>query len=150
MPQLTLTRNPNRGKPARTRFQRDCLGEYSEVFKTVCVDAEKHSFTSTIASKEMRSKLSERCCLPAISARKKALDYPLAMRLCFAFMRLQLHRLGLDWLGFPVLRDYEKYWPPHFGLITGLPGFLWRHCYRWQDLKQPEQLAPCRTRKLFR
>ena len=28
-----------RGKFAETRFKRDCLAEYAEVFKTVCVDA---------------------------------------------------------------------------------------------------------------
>jgi hypothetical protein len=27
-----------RGKFAETRFKRDCLAEYAEVFKTVCVD----------------------------------------------------------------------------------------------------------------
>src|SRR5262249_15828824 len=33
-----------RGKFAETRFQRDCLSEYSEVFKTVCVDAAYYTF----------------------------------------------------------------------------------------------------------
>lgn len=33
-----------RGKFARTRFERDCLGEYGEVFKTVCVDAAYYDF----------------------------------------------------------------------------------------------------------
>ena len=33
-----------RGKVARTRFERDCLGEYGEVFKTVCVDAAYYAF----------------------------------------------------------------------------------------------------------
>src|SRR5258708_876955 len=33
-----------RGKVAMTRFQRDCLGEYAEVFKTVCVDAAYYDF----------------------------------------------------------------------------------------------------------
>jgi hypothetical protein len=28
-----------RGKVAKTRFDRGCLAEYAEVFKTVCVDA---------------------------------------------------------------------------------------------------------------
>jgi hypothetical protein len=28
-----------RGKVAKTRFERECLSEYAEVFKTVCVDA---------------------------------------------------------------------------------------------------------------
>jgi uncharacterized protein YecE (DUF72 family) len=33
-----------RGKVAKTRFQRDCLSEYAEVFKTVCVDAAYYDF----------------------------------------------------------------------------------------------------------
>lgn len=33
-----------RGKVAATRFERDCLGEYAEVFKTVCVDAAYYTF----------------------------------------------------------------------------------------------------------
>jgi uncharacterized protein YecE (DUF72 family) len=33
-----------RGKFARTRFERDCLAEYAEVFKTVCVDAGYYRF----------------------------------------------------------------------------------------------------------
>jgi uncharacterized protein YecE (DUF72 family) len=35
-----------RGKFAETRFKRDCLEEYAEVFKTVCVDAAYYSFPS--------------------------------------------------------------------------------------------------------
>jgi uncharacterized protein YecE (DUF72 family) len=35
-----------RGKFAETRFKRDCLAEYAEVFKTVCVDAAYYTFTS--------------------------------------------------------------------------------------------------------
>jgi len=35
-----------RGKFAETRFKRDCLAEYAEVFKTVCVDAAYHTFPS--------------------------------------------------------------------------------------------------------
>ena len=35
----TPTRYEYRGKVAKTRFERDCLNEYAEVFKTVCVDA---------------------------------------------------------------------------------------------------------------
>lgn len=35
-----------RGKFAETRFQRDCLAEYAEVFKTVCVDAAYYQFPS--------------------------------------------------------------------------------------------------------
>ena len=33
-----------RGKFAQTRFNRNCLAEYAEVFKTVCVDAAYYSF----------------------------------------------------------------------------------------------------------
>jgi uncharacterized protein YecE (DUF72 family) len=33
-----------RGKVARTRFERECLREYAEVFKTVCVDAAYYDF----------------------------------------------------------------------------------------------------------
>lgn len=35
-----------RGKFAETRFNRDCLAEYAEVFKTVCVDAAYYNFPS--------------------------------------------------------------------------------------------------------
>jgi uncharacterized protein YecE (DUF72 family) len=35
-----------RGKVAKTRFERDCLSEYAEVFKTVCVDAAYYTFPS--------------------------------------------------------------------------------------------------------
>src|SRR5256885_16118244 len=33
-----------RGKVAKTRFERECLSEYGEVFKTVCVDAAYYNF----------------------------------------------------------------------------------------------------------
>src|SRR4029450_11909611 len=36
-----------RGKVAKTRFERDCLSEYAEVFKTVCVDAAYYNFPSS-------------------------------------------------------------------------------------------------------
>jgi uncharacterized protein YecE (DUF72 family) len=35
-----------RGKFAETRFKRDCLREYAEVFRTVCVDAAYYTFPS--------------------------------------------------------------------------------------------------------
>jgi uncharacterized protein YecE (DUF72 family) len=35
-----------RGKFAESRFKRDCLAEYAEVFKTVCVDAAYYTFPS--------------------------------------------------------------------------------------------------------
>ena len=34
------------GKFAKTRFERNCLSEYAEVFKTVCVDAAYYTFPS--------------------------------------------------------------------------------------------------------
>lgn len=40
----TPERYEYRGKVAKTRFQRDCLSEYAEVFKTVCVDAAYYDF----------------------------------------------------------------------------------------------------------
>src|SRR5919106_1017712 len=42
----TPARYEYRGKVAKTRFERDCLREYAEVFKTVCVDAAYYSFPS--------------------------------------------------------------------------------------------------------
>jgi uncharacterized protein YecE (DUF72 family) len=33
-----------RGRFAEARFNSECLGEYSEVFKTVCVDAAYYTF----------------------------------------------------------------------------------------------------------
>ena len=40
----TPTRYEYRGKVEITRFERDCLKEYAEVFKTVCVDAAYYDF----------------------------------------------------------------------------------------------------------
>jgi uncharacterized protein YecE (DUF72 family) len=40
------TRYEDRGKFAETRFKRECLREYAEVFKTVCVDAGCYTFPS--------------------------------------------------------------------------------------------------------
>ena len=40
----TPARYEYRGKVAKTRFERDCLTEYAEVFKTVCVDAAYYDF----------------------------------------------------------------------------------------------------------
>jgi uncharacterized protein YecE (DUF72 family) len=42
----TPARYEYRGKVAKTRFERECLSEYSEVFKTVCVDAAYYTFPS--------------------------------------------------------------------------------------------------------
>jgi uncharacterized protein YecE (DUF72 family) len=42
----TADRYQYRGKVAKTRFERDCLAEYGEVFKTVCVDAAYYTFPS--------------------------------------------------------------------------------------------------------
>jgi uncharacterized protein YecE (DUF72 family) len=43
----TPSRYEYRGKVAKTRFERDCLSEYAEVFKTVCVDAAYYTFPRT-------------------------------------------------------------------------------------------------------
>ena len=40
----TPARYEYRGRVAKTRFERDCLSEYAEVFKTVCVDAAYYDF----------------------------------------------------------------------------------------------------------
>jgi len=40
----TPSRYEYRGKVAKTRFERDCLAEYAEVFKTVSVDAAYYDF----------------------------------------------------------------------------------------------------------
>lgn len=40
----TPARYEYRGKVAKTRFERDCLSEYAEVFKTVSVDAAYYDF----------------------------------------------------------------------------------------------------------
>jgi len=40
----TPARYAYRGKMATTRFERGCLAEYAEVFKTVCVDAAFYKF----------------------------------------------------------------------------------------------------------
>jgi len=40
----TPARYEYRGKVAKTRFERDCLAEYAEVFKTVSVDAAYYDF----------------------------------------------------------------------------------------------------------
>ena len=42
----TPARYEYRGKIAKARFERDCLSEYAEVFKTVCVDAAYYTFPS--------------------------------------------------------------------------------------------------------
>jgi uncharacterized protein YecE (DUF72 family) len=42
----TPARYDYRGKVAKTRFDRDCLNEYAEVFKTVSVDAAYYTFPS--------------------------------------------------------------------------------------------------------
>jgi len=42
----TPARYEYRGKVAVARFERSCLGEYAEVFKTVCVDAAYYTFPS--------------------------------------------------------------------------------------------------------
>jgi hypothetical protein len=48
-----------RGKVAKTRFERDCLREYAEVFKTVCVDAAYYTFPSQQYLERMAEQLPE-------------------------------------------------------------------------------------------
>src|SRR5437899_7424902 len=42
----TPARYEYRGKVAKTRFERECLREYAEVFQAVCVDAAYYAFPS--------------------------------------------------------------------------------------------------------
>ncbi len=42
----TPARYEYRGKVAKTRFERDCLSEYAEIFRTVSVDAAYYTFPS--------------------------------------------------------------------------------------------------------
>src|SRR5712664_678474 len=53
----TPTRYEYRGKVAKTRFQRECLAEYAEVFKTVCVDAAYYTFPSQRYLESMASQV---------------------------------------------------------------------------------------------
>lgn len=46
-----------RGKFAETRFNRNCLAEYAEVFKTVCVDAAYYTFPSRKTLEGMASQV---------------------------------------------------------------------------------------------
>jgi uncharacterized protein YecE (DUF72 family) len=46
-----------RGKFAETRFKRDCLAEYAEVFKTVCVDAAYYTFPTRQSLETMASQV---------------------------------------------------------------------------------------------
>jgi uncharacterized protein YecE (DUF72 family) len=46
-----------RGKFAQTRFNRNCLAEYAEVFKTVCVDAAYYTFPTQKYLEEMASQV---------------------------------------------------------------------------------------------
>ena len=48
-----------RGKLAKTRFERDCLHEYAEDFKTVCVDAAYYTFPSRQHLEGMAEKVPE-------------------------------------------------------------------------------------------
>jgi hypothetical protein len=48
-----------RGRVAKTRFERDCLREYAEVFKTVCVDAAYYTFPSRQYLEGMAEKVPE-------------------------------------------------------------------------------------------
>jgi uncharacterized protein YecE (DUF72 family) len=55
----TNERYEYRGKMAKTRFERDCLREYAEVFKTVCVDAAYYTFPSRQYLEGMAEKVPE-------------------------------------------------------------------------------------------
>ena len=46
-----------RGKFAESRFERNCLGEYAEVFKTVCVDAAYYKFPGEASLLGLRSQV---------------------------------------------------------------------------------------------
>lgn len=48
-----------RGRLAETRFNRNCLAEYAEVFKTVCVDAAYYTFPSRQYLEEMAEQVPE-------------------------------------------------------------------------------------------
>src|SRR5215470_8320437 len=48
-----------RGKFAESRFNRGCLAEYAEVFKTVCVDAAYYNFPSRQYLEGMASQVPE-------------------------------------------------------------------------------------------
>ena len=45
----TPARYAYRGRLARSRFDRSCLGEYAQVFRTVCVDAAYYAFPSRLS-----------------------------------------------------------------------------------------------------
>src|SRR5437868_14199994 len=46
-----------RGKFAVTRFERDCLAEYAEVFKTVCVDGAYYRFPERRQLENLRAQV---------------------------------------------------------------------------------------------
>jgi uncharacterized protein YecE (DUF72 family) len=48
-----------RGKFAESRFKRDCIAEYAEVFKTVCVDAAYYTFPSVKYLESMAAQVPE-------------------------------------------------------------------------------------------
>jgi uncharacterized protein YecE (DUF72 family) len=50
-------RYERRGKFAESRFKRDCLAEYAEVFKTVCVDAAYYTFPTRSHLQEMAAQV---------------------------------------------------------------------------------------------
>lgn len=53
----TPERYAYRGRIAKSRFDRDCLGEYAEVFKTVCVDAAYYTFPTPTHLERMASQV---------------------------------------------------------------------------------------------
>jgi uncharacterized protein YecE (DUF72 family) len=56
----TESRYEYRGKVAKSRFDRDCLGEYAEVFPTVCVDAAYYAFPTHPFLERMANQVPDR------------------------------------------------------------------------------------------
>ena len=54
-----------RGKFAESRFEKSCLAEYAEVFKTVCVDAGYYRFPESRTSRAWFRKSHRTFCSPS-------------------------------------------------------------------------------------
>ena len=70
----TEDRYKSRGRFSRKRFEAECLAEYAEVFKTVCVDAAVRPATgaSTAYSTQGRTRISARATAERDAARMRA------------------------------------------------------------------------------
>lgn len=55
----TASRYEYRGKLASTRFERDCLREYAETFRSVCVDAAYYTFPEEAKLRELADQVPE-------------------------------------------------------------------------------------------